>query len=338
MVYEKYSGYLVIYCQKRESNRKWSVRIGKYPHEFLKSSVLRHKEKHVHVNFDIFKILFKKKPDVIISAGGFNPTMIFAFLWAKLFRLKHIVMTDGWIGSESNLSVIHRAVRKLVFKYSSAFIGASIHSLELYRSYGCLESALFQSHLCIDNDLYRISESGGRHYDVMFSGQFIERKMPLFFAGVAKLVKEQLGHCRVLLLGDGPLKIEIISQLENQDIDYDYMGFVDQERLPSLYNNSKLFLFPTLNDPWGVVANEACAAGVPVITCRNAGVSNDLVIDDYNGYILELDEEKWAKKVVEVLSDRRLWAELSANAYDSVKTFEFTNAAKGIVDAIEYVS
>ena len=37
-------------------------------------------------------------------------------------------------------------------------------------------------------------------------------------------------------------------------------GFARQEDLPRWYGASRVFLFPTQWDPWGVVANEACAA------------------------------------------------------------------------------
>jgi putative transposase len=54
------------------------------------------------------------------------------------------------------------------------------------------------------------------------------------------------------------------------------VGYFSQNELPYYYALTRVFLFPTLLDPWGVVANEACAAGVPVITCSNAGAAGDL--------------------------------------------------------------
>ena len=59
-----------------------------------------------------------------------------------------------------------------------------------------------------------------------------------------------------------------------------FHGFAAQRELPDLYRSAKVFLFPTLADVWGVVANEACAAGLPVIVSPHAGVAGELVRDD----------------------------------------------------------
>ncbi len=113
--------------------------------------------------------------------------------------------------------------------------------------------------------------------------------MPFFFAEVAKHLKLKLPGLRVLLLGDGPEREALLADLRAAEIDFHYAGYVSQAALPTYYAAAKILLFPTKLDPWGLVANEACAVGVPVITCANAGVAGDLILHGYNGYILELD-------------------------------------------------
>jgi len=122
--------------------------------------------------------------------------------------------------------------------------------------------------------------------------------------------------------------------LDEYGIDYRFAGFISQEDLPHYYASSKLLLFPTLSDPWGVVANEAGAVGVPVITCENAGVAHDLIINNYNGYILPLHAETWAEHIVELLKDDNLYARLSKNALSKVQEYSYEVAAQGIIDAI----
>ena len=109
-------------------------------------------------------------------------------------------------------------------------------------------------------------------------------------------MKDKLGYCRVLLIGSGELKEDILKKLDEYGIDYDYPGFVETRNLPEYYSKAKILLFPTLNDTWGVVANEAMAAGLPVITCENAGVAHDLVIQEETGFVLPVEKEVWAEK------------------------------------------
>ena len=327
--------YTVIYCQDKEPNRQWKIQQGTYPQRTLKSRMITYRGRFIHLNPDVWATLNKLNPNVIITTG-FNPTMLIAFAWCKLKRRKHISMTDGWLTSEKELSIVHYAVRKMVYRFSSAFIGASKHSLDLYRYYNCSEAALFQSHLCANNALFKPPPSSIRPFDIMFSGQFIDRKMPLFFVDVAKDIKNRQGHCSVILLGSGPLENAVIERLRQANITIEFPGFVSQEDLPKYYSLAKVFLFPTQQDPWGIVANEACAAGTPVITCENAGAANDLIHHEKNGYILPLNSEIWADHVLQIISNKNLYQQFSKKAIRDVQRYSYDNAAKGIIDAIEY--
>lgn len=328
--------YTVVYCDQKEPNRAWSFGLGDYKHLFLQRRMLAYKGRFIHFNPDVWERLNELNPDIVITAGSFNPTMLIAFVWSLIKRKKHIPMTDGWLQSEKTLSFIHRWIRQLVYRYSSAYIGASKHSLELYKSYECNEAKLFQSHLCANNDLFSLETSVEKQYDLMFSGQFIERKMPLFFAEIAKLIKEKRGKCTALILGSGELKEKFLSKLDEYGIYAHYAGYVSQDELPHYYTSAKIFLFPTLQDPWGVVANEAMAAGTPVITCENAGVAGDLVLHDQNGFVLPLDAKLWAEKVILLLDDPVLYNRLSQQCLIDIQQFSYKNAAQGIIDAINF--
>lgn len=320
--------YKVIYCSESEPNRKWEFKKGVYDKEYLSNET----DKMIHNNLCVFKSLNKYNPDVVISSG-FNPTMLYGFIWCVIRNKNFIPFTDGTFNSEQNLSGVHKLVRKIIFKYCSAFIGASKGSLKLYESYKIPKSKIFQSCLCVENANFTTGLKQKR-YDLMFSGQLIDRKMPIFFAEVAKKVKEKRGHCNVLILGDGKLKNDLVMCLLKAGIIFDFRGFVQPDLLPLYYCQSKIFLFPTQNDPWGIVANEACASGIPVITCENAGVANDLIIHDYNGYILPLDAEVWASNVTNLLTHPSKLALLSANAIKQVKKYNYQSSVHGILKSI----
>ncbi len=330
---DHYNGnYTVVYCAEKESDRKWKVKYGNYDKEVLSDISVN----AVHNNPEIVDSLKKLNPDVVIIMG-FYPTMLYAYFWTLFKSKKLVVFTDGTLRSESHLSIVHKIVRKIVFKKTSAFIGPSFGSAQLYESYSIPSSKFFRTYLAVNNKLFINDSSADKKYDLMFSGQFIDRKMPLFFVEVARIVKEKLGSCRVLVLGNGILEGDILTLLKKYNIDYSFPGFISQEELPSYYAKSKLFLFPTKNDPWGVVVNEAMASGMPVITCDNAGVANDLVIDGVNGYVLPLSEIIWADKIVEILTSTDQYTILSNNAVQHVQKYSFENAAKGIVDAVKSV-
>jgi glycosyltransferase involved in cell wall biosynthesis len=326
--------YTVLYCSNIELNRKWKFKLGDYNKIFLPVKTISFFNRFIHLNRNVIRELNRINPDVVIT-GGFGTSMLSAFLWSKVKKKKHIPFTDGTIDSEKKLSFLHKFLRKLIFSYSNAFIGASNKSIDLYLSYGVEKEDCFKSVLFIDNKKFDNNQEK-KEFDVMFSGQFIDRKLPLFFLDVVKRVQETRGSCRALILGDGPLKEEMLSANEKFNIDFEYPGFVQQDNLPAMYEKCKIFLFTTLNDPWGVVANEACASGLPVITTPYAGCANELVVHNKNGYVLEINVEEWALKVIELLDNKEKYQDYSLASKKMVKNYNYKKAVDGVCHAIAF--
>lgn len=82
--------------------------------------------------------------------------------------------------------------------------------------------------------------------------------------------------------GTGDLKDEIESERNVENV-----GFVQPYDLPALMQKCRAFVLPSLFEPWGVVVQEAAAAGLPVICSDACGASAHLVQDGYNGYVFE---------------------------------------------------
>jgi glycosyltransferase involved in cell wall biosynthesis len=63
-----------------------------------------------------------------------------------------------------------------------------------------------------------------------------------------------------------------------------HKGFQD---LPVYYAFAKCFILPSTREPWGLVVNEAMAAGLPVIVSTRCGCAEDLVDPGKNGFIFD---------------------------------------------------
>lgn len=182
----------LLFCAEKESNREWKVPKLLYDHVIMKTHLIKKNGVYIHFNPQVWSELNEYRPDIVITTG-FNPTHILSFVWALIHRAKHICMTDGTLRSESILGLKHRLIRKIVFRYSSAFIAASRGGFELYRSYKQDEEKLFQSHLCANNDAFIPFVKSERKYDVLFCGRFEKVKNPLFLLMLLKLFKIEGG-------------------------------------------------------------------------------------------------------------------------------------------------
>lgn len=326
----------VFYFAGREPDREWDIAQGKFSQVFLDEKYITVNGRFIHFNPDIWKKLKAFNPDVVVTTG-FNPSHLIAFIFAKLNGARHICMTDGTLASEKKLSFAHRLVRHFVFGKSTAFVGASDGSFALFQSYGISSKSTFKSHLCANNAAFFSSPSVEKRYDFIFCGRFVAIKNPLFAIEMGQQVSQRLGRqVSMLFVGSGDMEtaMRTASAASAQDVLCEFSGFARQDELPGLYGSARILLFPTLWDPWGVVVNEACAAGLPVLVSEHAGSANELVRNGENGYVLPLQIETWADAAVRLLSDEHLYRAMSARSIELVQEYSYENAALGIVNAI----
>jgi glycosyltransferase involved in cell wall biosynthesis len=326
----------VIFCSRREPNRLWDLPPLDFSHVFLKERYVSVGERYIHNNLDVIPALRDFAPHVVVT-DGFNPTHLYGFLYAWIRRLVHVPMTDGTDVSEQSLSAVHRAVRHFVFARSHAFVSASVGGDRLYQRYGIPVSRCFHSCLCIDNTAFSPRKSlEEKTFDFIFCGRMEPGKSPLFALNVALAVAKKTGRrIRILFVGSGSQEenVKRAAALQPELLDAQFNGFAAQQELPSLYRSARIFLFPTLGDVWGVVANEACAAGLPVIASPQAGVAGELVLDGKNGYVCDLDIDLWAERAVGLLTQPDLLQSFSECSLSLVTEYTFDKAAIGLLDA-----
>ena len=327
---------LVIFCSKREPNRQWKLPPLHFNHVFLKERFVTRGDNFIHNNPDVVTALHRFGPDVIVTTG-FNPTYLYAFTYAVARGIAHVPMTDGTELSEQNLSKWHRVVRRIVYARSHAFVSASEGGDRLYQSYGIAPESCFKSCLCIDNAEYlRDPENEQKTYDFIFCGRIVEGKNPLFALEVAKETARRLDRkVSILYVGSGAQEEEVKRQaaLIPDLVQADFNGFAAQHELPALYRSARVFLFPTLSDVWGVVANEATAAGLPVIVSPHAGVAGELVLQGENGFVCELDVSLWVERAVLLLTQPAVYQRFAQRSRALVGKYTFEHAADGLVDA-----
>ncbi|MES2821986.1 MAG: glycosyltransferase [Pseudomonadota bacterium] len=326
----------VIYCSEREPDRDWDLTSTAYEAKYLNERFYTVGDKFVHANPEVFAALRSFKPDVVVGTG-FNPTHLFAFLYAKISGCMFVPMTDGTLKSEQVLSPVHRWIRRRIYRQAKAFIAASDGGFDLYDSYGVNPTAIFKSHLCTNNAAFAGESAVQKKYDLIFSGRFGELKNPLFALEVAKLAALQSGRkLSLAFLGAGPLEPEM-SKLASQYAEWvetHFLGFAKQAELPAIYKTARLMLFPTLADVWGVVANESLAAGVPVIVSPVAGCVPELVRHGQSGLVVPLEKQLWVAAVLQLLKDSELRQHMGNAGRKIVNEYTYANAAQGIADAV----
>jgi len=328
--------FLALFSTPREPIRDWDLPDIRFRHLYMKVRYFMFRGEHVHINFDVFLQLLRLRPDLLIISG-FNPTCVFAFLYSVLSGCKLGLMIDGTLFSEARLSWMHRMVRRIVCWKISVWFGPSDQTFALFGKLGAKPHECFKSQLCVRNDAFEAEPPAEpKGYDLMFCGRFADGKNPEFAVAVAERVSAFLGRdISLLMLGSGPLGAQTQARAERaKGVKATFPGFAAQAELPAWYRQSRVFLFPTSVDTWGVVANEACAAGVPVIVTPYAGVAGELVLDGKTGRVLPLDVETWAQAAAQLLTETHVLDQMSVHCKEIVKSYTFAHASQGMTHGI----
>lgn len=125
----------------------------------------------------------------------------------------------------------------------------------------------------------------------LFLGNTIERK------NASRLISSYIDYNKLsqhktplVLPGLNELYVKDVCRKEGKAYDADYFyftGYLPEEVLPYLYNSTCCFLFPSLQEGFGIPIIEAMACGVPVITSNISSMPEvadhaALLVDPYN--------------------------------------------------------
>ena len=150
----------------------------------------------------------------------------------------------------------------------------------------------------------------------LFCGQMIERKgVDLLLQAFHRLITNGI-EARLLLVGreaDLPKFLAAVGPATRSKICY--KGFQAPEHLPEHFSRSDVFVLPSRHDGWGVVINQAMAAGLPIITSNAVGAGLDLVEDGINGICVRANDVQGLYRAMEMLALNpgvaRQWGERS---------------------------
>lgn len=154
---------------------------------------------------------------------------------------------------------------------------------------------------------------------------------------IAKLPKKL--RPKLVLLGNGAdlqyLKL-VLSKADSLDVSIQVKeNLSDREKIIQLHK-SKVFVYCPINEPFGIVIEEALAAGLPILTYASGGGYNE-IIDYRNGIILDnLDASSWAKNLELLLLDDKRAKKISKyNSEYATKYLDVKNMNKKIKELID---
>ena len=99
-----------------------------------------------------------------------------------------------------------------------------------------------------------------------------------------------------------------------------FLGSLYGSELINIYHESSAFVFPSSQEAWGLVINEAMCSGLPIITHRNVGSIHDLIIGKDTGLIINNDNDL-KNLMLEIYHNNETRKSYSENAVQIMKDY-----------------
>jgi glycosyltransferase involved in cell wall biosynthesis len=143
------------------------------------------------------------------------------------------------------------------------------------------------------NKIKKSEKIGAEIFNLGLMSWFVEKKGINYLLEAFKILKNDgFENIRLKLAGDGPLKEEILSYIDENNLtnSIEYIGKIKGHDKDKFYNSLDVFVLPSVslkNDQDGipVVLMEAIAYGLPLVSTKVSGIP-EICINNYNGILI----------------------------------------------------
>ncbi len=349
----------VLYYTRTESDRDWDIaRVeGDLPHEeFLPGRawhLRRRRSLYFHWNPGIGRRLREGRFDVVVLPGWSMPSTLAAVWTCRTRGIPYVLFSETnelsprplWLRS------VKRVVLRPVVGGASAWLATGSLSAAYLVRHGARTERVRRFANTPDVDALAAAVDAARPRraavraalgipaDVplaVFVGRLIGAKGVETLVAAQRLLEERGSRVHTLVVGDGVLSESLRARAANPSIrQIVFAGPRRPDELPDVWAASDLFVLPSWHEPWGVVVNEAMAAGLPVVLSDRVGAAADLLVPGRTGHAFAAGDARALADALSAVADdadarRRMGAEARAH----VAGWGYGPSVEGFVAAV----
>ena len=255
------------------------------------------------------------KPD-IIHAHDVRATVLSVYVSGKIPVISHL---------HGNIEDMRKiGIKSILYMFAAKKLKKIIVVSE-----SCLDDYFFRKQIerktiCLTNIIYfrrieRLIDKDPKEYnfDFMYIGRLCYPKNPQRVAKIASVVLRQCSTTTFGVIGEGELKNEMETVFRKEGVS-DRATFTGQLAFPyKVLKQTKCILMCSRFEGTPIAALEAMALGIPIVSTPVDGMVK-LIDDGITGYLSD-DDATLSDRVITVIKEEQLRAQLSKNAEDKIK-------------------
>ncbi len=285
---------MVFYLRHITPGRQWStLREIRHPHQFIRE--LRW-HRHFYLSPGLARAVDAFQPDLQIITQYASIGMQWMMYRAHLKRQKWLYWSEPPGVRYTDLPIfaserLRRAFRKVALWPLRLAGPCEVWGIgqRAVEGYSRVTSAPVRNiPYYSDQEAFRATERGPIAYPVrfLFAGKLVSHKGFDRVVDAIELLAKRRNDFELVVIGDGP-DLSFTDRLSEKARGLvRYEGFKQLAEVPEVFARCDALLFPSRYDGWGMALVEAMAAGMAVISTREAGSARDMIEHGENGLIL----------------------------------------------------
>lgn len=139
----------------------------------------------------------------------------------------------------------------------------------------------------------------------VFCGRLVRIKRPDLALRVFVNIAGQRPGWDLVIVGDGEMRQELEQSIPGElRRRVRFTGFLgDQSHVSAIYRVCDVLVHPSEIEPWGLIINEAVAAGLAIVSTTSCGAAVELVDNGKNGFLVPPAEIEPLERAMLTLSD-----------------------------------
>ncbi|HET6389275.1 glycosyltransferase [Hyphomicrobium sp.] len=288
-------------------------------------------------------------PDAVAIPGYAEPFALAALRTCNALNIPAILMSDTHAGSVSRNRVREALKRQLVQLYRAAFVAGTPHA-EFLVSLGFPAHKIATGFDTIDNAHFAKASENTSEREALKQANLPKS----FFLCCARLVSkknlpfliEAYARYRsahsdqpwdLVIAGDGPLREAVTDRASELSVtsSVHLLGHKSYAALPGIYARAGAFVLPSIVDEWGLVVNEAMAAGLPVLVSEGAGCQRDLVEGGVNGFSFDPRDAGELARLLAAVATSSNREEMGAASRRIISEWDLGRFVQGLTQAVD---